>query len=887
VLSTLLSALLSLTSAVHAAVFIHPSGGFMFRAFRSFTVAFLLVVVPSFALAQSSGVIAGIVKDSSGGVLPGASVKISGDGSTSGMDLVTNPDGSYRTEPLQPGAYRVAASLDGFDTIERRVVLSVGQTAQADFTLNPARFSQSVVVTARRIEEVAQDVPIPVSVVKGDLVSDTGAFNVNRLKEMIPTVQFYSTNPRNSAINIRGLGAPFGLTNDGLEQGVGLYIDGVYFARPASATLDFLDVDQVEVLRGPEGTLFGKNTTAGALNVTTRKPSFTRGTEVEVNYGSLQFVQAKASVTGPLTKSLAGRISFSGTERNGTVYNVRTQQDVNTLNNVGVRGQLLYAPSAALAITLAIDDTRQRANGYTQVIEGVAPTLRPANRQWAQIISDLHYTPPSYNAFDRVTDIDSPLRSYQDLGGASLNVDWKVGPGRLTSTTAWRYWDWDPASDRDFIGLPITTISAGTSTQRQWTQEVRYAEDVSRKLNFVAGAFLFNQTIQSDPVIKQEQGSAAARFLLAPSAAASTPGLLDGYGFNQYLNYENLSAALFGQLQWSIGDRVRLLPGVRLNYDQKKVDFNQQTYGGLQTNNPALIALQQSVLAPQAYTANVGDTNASGQITAAFKVSDRVNAYGTLATGFKSVGLNLNGVPTDANNQPVLADAVVKPEDVHNYEVGIKTTPFRGVTANVAVFDTEIKNFQAQVTNGSVGVIRGYLANAEHVRVRGAEFDSSARVGSNLSIYGALAYTDGRYVKFTDAPPPIEDTGGPQFEDISGSLLPGISKWALSFGGEATHRASLFTRAGEYFAAVDTSYRSSFSSSATYSRYMVVPGYVVVNARVGFRVANGWTVSVWSRNLLNTNYFELLTAAPGNTGLIVGQPGDPRTAGVTLRLTLK
>ena len=323
---------------------------------------------------------------------------------------------------------------------------------------------------------------------------------------MIPTVQFYSSNPRNSAINIRGLGAPFGLTNDGLEPGVGLYIDGVFYARPASATLDFLDVDQVEVLRGPQGTLFGKNTTAGAINVTTRKPSFTPGTELEVNYGNLQFVQAKASVTGPLGGKWAGRVSFSGTQRDGTIYNVKLQQDTNALNNVGLRGQLLYAPSADLAVTFAFDDTRQRANGYTQVVAGVAPTKRPANRQWAAIASDLKYTPPSYNAFDRLTDIDSPLHSNQDLGGASLNVDWKLGPGRLTSTTSWRYWDWDPSNDRDFIGLPVTTISAGTSKQHQWAQEVRYAEDVSRTLNFVAGAFVFSQRIQSDPVIKQEQG---------------------------------------------------------------------------------------------------------------------------------------------------------------------------------------------------------------------------------------------------------------------------------------------------------------------------------------------------------------------------------------------
>ena len=184
------------------------------------------------------------------------------------------PTGSTRS---RPAATASRPSLDGFETAVRRSCSTDGQTATSDVTLNPARFSQSVVVTARRVEEVAQEVPIPVSVVRGDLVADAGAFNVNRLKEMLPTVQFYSTNPRNSAINIRGLGAPFGLTNDGIEPGVGLYIDGVFYARPASATLDFLDVEQVEVLRGPQGTLFGKNTTAGAINVTTRKPSFTPG----------------------------------------------------------------------------------------------------------------------------------------------------------------------------------------------------------------------------------------------------------------------------------------------------------------------------------------------------------------------------------------------------------------------------------------------------------------------------------------------------------------------------------------------------------------------------------------------------------------------------------
>ena len=162
--------------------------------------------------------------------------------------------------------------------------------------------------------------------------------------------------------------------------------------------------------------------------------------------------------------------------------------------------------------------------------------------------------------------------------------------------------------------------------------------------------------------------------------------------------------------------------------------------------------------------------------------------------------------------------------------------------------------------------------------MRGIEFDGRARVGRQVSLYGAAAYTDGVYVSFTDAPPPLEETGGPQVKDISGSRLPGISKWAVSLGGEYAHPTSLFGQAGDVFAGVDASYRSSFSSSASPSRYLMVDGYRLLNARIGFRASNGWSVFLWSRNLLDRDYFELLTAAPGNTGLYVGQPGDPRAS---------
>ena len=234
---------------------------------------------------------------------------------------------------------------------------------------SPASGIDEVRVTARRREESAQDVPIPVSVVRGDLIADAGAFNVNRVKELIPTVQLYSSNPRNTAINIRGLGTTFGLTNDGIEAGVGFYLDGVYFARPAATTLDFIDVEQLEVLRGPQGTLFGKNTTAGAIIVTTRKPSFTPDASFELGYGNEDFVQAKGSFTGPLGDKVAGRISFSATERDGQLYNVATQESINNLDNPGFRAQLLMTPS---------DRTRSPSRSTTRA------SVRTATRKFSR-----------------------------------------------------------------------------------------------------------------------------------------------------------------------------------------------------------------------------------------------------------------------------------------------------------------------------------------------------------------------------------------------------------------------------------------------------------------------------------------------------------------------
>ncbi|MDL2144823.1 TonB-dependent receptor [Flavobacterium tructae] len=831
----------------------------------------------SIAFAQN---IEGVVKTSENIPLEAANIVIKGTTSNTTSDQ----NGKFSIDSRGKLPLTLLVQYVGYKTTE--IELTDLPIAPLQITIKEENELIEVVVSSRRRIEKVQDVPIAVSVITGKQAEQTGAFNVNRIKELVPSVQLYSSNPRNTGINIRSLGSPFGLTNDGIDPGVGFYVDGVYYARPAATTLDFIDVEQIEVLRGPQGSLFGKNTTSGAFNITTRKPSFTTGADFEVSYGNYAFLQAKASVTGALGKKVAGRISFSGTQRDGLIDNVATGRPTNSLNNQGIRGQLLFTPSENTNIILAADITTQRPDGYAQVVAGVAPTQRAAYRQFNAIIKDLNYQLPSQNAFDRKIDHDTPWRSGQDMGGISLNIDTKIGTGTLTSTTAWRFWNWDPSNDRDFTGLQVLAKSQNPTRQTQFTQEVRYAGQLTSKLSGVVGAFFIDQTSQTDGT--EESGNAQWRFSQSSTSPLwKTPGLFEGYGIKTDARIRASSAAVFGQIDWAITERLHVLPGVRYNFDKKDAQYSRTTYGGLQTTDPALLALKKSVYSDQSFASNTDNTDFSGNITVSYKASDKINAYATYAKSYKPVGVNVAGLPTDSKGLPLLDLAVIKPEKVNHYEVGVKTSPFKNSIFNLTFFNTEIKDFQTNVQAAELGVNRGYLANADKVRVRGAELDASFVFSQHLTVNAAATYTDAKYVKFTNAPLPLEETGAPvAFKDVSGTELPGASKWAGSLGGELSDHAKFFGNKGKIFLAVDSYARSEFSSSPSASKYLVVPGYAIFNARLGFRASEGLSVHFWGRNLLNKDYYEQLLPAGGNAGQYAAVLGDQRTYGITLKYSL-
>lgn len=774
-----------------------------------------------------------------------------------------------------------------------------------------------IIVTARRRQETAQEVPVAISVIRGDSIEATGNFNVVKLQQLAPTLQVYTSNPRNTSVNIRGLGVPFGLTSDGFEQGVGIYVDDVYNSRVAAATFDFLDVEQVEVLRGPQGTLYGKNTTAGAINITTNQPTFDFEGRAEVSVGNLNYRQAKAAVSGPLSETIAARLAIAATSRRGTIFNVTSDRWINEQDNLGIRGQLLFKPSEDLSITLSGDYSKQDPEGYGTSLVRVGRTQRALARQYDGLVAAYNaanptrpYVVPSRNVFDRLTDIDASLNAGNKIGGVSARVKWDVGPGTFTSITAWRFWDWKPENDRDFTGLSIVSKSQNPSQQDQYSQEFRYDYD-GDNIDFVVGLFGFKQRIDTQGT--EQQGADASRWSLT-GAQAADPTILNGLTATNTQYLKSTSAALFGQLSWKVTDALTIQPGARVNYD-KKSGFYQRIVtngaGNVISCTPApaagsVLAAQCGVYQPQESAPSDSAWNFTYDFNVNYKVAPDVLAYATYAKSFKTLGINQNGLPLNADNTVNFAASTVKPESIDHFEVGLKTQFFdRRATFNLSAFRSAITNFQATVNGGQFGTVRGYLANAEKVRTQGIEADLKIVASDRFTAYANGAYTDAKYKKFTNAPCPPELSGGtlqpagaapnysqpgvagalsPRQCDISGQRLPGVSKWAFSYGAETNIPATLLAKDGQAYLGVDGNYRSQWNSNASPSIYTNVKGYTLTNFRAGFR-AEGFDVFGWVRNAFDANYIELLQVAPGNTGLIAGTAGDARTWGGTVKVS--
>jgi len=748
-----------------------------------------------------------------------------------------------------------------------------------------------VLVTARRRAEDLQSIPVAVSVIDGQLIQDSYTVNTQQIALLVPTLYYNSANPRNTAYTIRGLGSntlSISAANDGIEPGVGLYVDQVYHARPATAAFDYTDLERVEILRGPQGTLFGKNTTAGAIHLISRAPTFEPEGNGEISYGGHDYMQARGSFSGPLSDEFAGRLSLQYTRRDGVLFNTRTNEHVNNLNNFAMRGQLLFKPNEDLQFRLIADVTDLSSTCCTQGYLRVGTSRRSAARQYPALAAGLGYAPPSTDVYDRLTDIDAALRIDTQDGGVALIADWSLSPGALTSVTAWRYWDWDVSNDRDYTGIPIQMVQRIPSRQDQYSQEFRFASTGEQRLHYVAGLYFFSQEINGHPT--SIYGAEAAYWLLnqANFTVPIPRNLLDGYGQEGDSSFRMESYAAFGELTFDFTERLSATLGLRYTYEDKDGSYATRVFGGAPLTGlpPATAAelarAKLSIFRPQSYTASDNGGNVSGRANVAWQITDGLYTYLSYAHGYKSGGLNMSGLPLDAVNQPALATAVIEDETNDTWELGLKSTLWNGrMTANFAVYYTTVEEYQANiVSSAETAAIRSYPSNVPEVRVQGMEADIAALLFTGFTLRASVAYADGENTDYPAGPCPLEvQTAATVACNLTGAPLAGLSEWAGMLGFDY----HLPLGDGALLVHLDSSWRSGYYSDTSVSQYTWINGFNVTNASVGYRFEGGWEALFFARNLFDEDYITALTIQTGNSGLILGQPSDPRTVGVTFR----
>ncbi len=752
-----------------------------------------------------------------------------------------------------------------------------------------------IFVTARRREESAQDVPVALSVVDAAALERTGNYTLGQIQQLVPSLQVVNTNPRNTNVTIRGLGANSSLAVDGLEYGVGFYLDGVYYGRPGQSQFDLVDLQQIEVLRGPQGTLFGKNTTAGAVNITSRLPSFSPEFSGEATLGDYGYHQVRASVSGPLIgDTVAVRLSVADTHRDGFLTNLYDNRKANDYDNFIVRGQLLIEPVADLSIRLIGDYAKQTQHYILNLHDGYFTAFAngaPIGNNIFDRAARLDYELPDYDAFARLGNANSHFQANMASYGVSGQADWDLGPATLTSITAYRWWDWYPANDADNTSLPINLLAQQENFQRQFSQELRVASNGSNFIDYVAGLYYFWQIVRGYGQI--QYGSDFADWNLNPAVVpaptiALTDLALTDFESDSFSDPSVKSYAAFGQVDVHFTDALTLTAGLRFTHEDKVGSFTrfQVADSGLDLSGlsdaelAAVAAIRNNPayqMNPLAFSAKTKDDALGGLVTLSYQPTRDVLLYATYSRGSKSGGLNVTAGGAD--------NPVVDPEKVANYEIGLKTQFLdNALTFNTAAFVTEITDYQTAVSEPIPGTTTffQYIANIPKVRSKGIEADLAYAPTDWLSLTASAAYTDAKYVEYTNSPQAPERTNEGAVQDLSGIRLPGVSKFAYTLGADVWQPVD---ETFEAYAHADWLHRSGFNSSSTNSAYSELPAYGLLNGRIGLRTADGrFDFAFWARNLTNEKYY----ISRGGTafGLITAVVGDPRTVGATFRMKI-
>ena len=817
------------------------------------------------------------------------------------------------------------------------VAPAMAQTAAAPVAATESD-DNIIIVTASKRSATLQDTPISVAVTGKKQIEESQIRDLKDLSTLVPSLKVSQLqSSANTNFIIRGFGN--GANNPGIEPSVGVFIDGVYRSRSAAQIGDLPNLERVEVLRGPQSTLFGKNASAGIISIITAEPKFKWGGGAELSYGNYNAIVAKADITGPLTDTLAFSLSGNINKRDGYAQDLNLKTDFNDRNRWGVRGQLLFQPTESLKFRLIgdYDNIDENCCIAANVIDG--PTGNAVRAVGGKIDSN---NPFSYNVYNNFPSTNK-IKNY----GVSLESDWNISDTlALTTIGSSRAVRSYTNQDSDFTSADLIGKNAATTDINTFTAEARLASTFDGPLNFLVGAFYFNEKIDYDASLllgKDFRNYAnllsGGGYLRAEAALAPLLGFpigtfgAQGQGTHEQYDYKNNAISIFGQADYEVVEGLTLTAGFNYTRDKKKVGANVTStdvfssldfvaIGDAQlagarppipaaliptlAQNPNVNTLLQlkplQFLPPFLNFPNsvedgkTNDDNLSYTLRAAYKVNTNLSAYVTYATGFKASSWNLSrdSRPTAADFIPgsPVTNPATSPIRAAGLAVNNLTTGSRfagpekasvyeaGLKGSYDGFAFNLAVFKQALKGFQSNVFVGtgfVLGNAEKQSTFGVELDTSITPVKNFNVTASLTYLDPKYDKFTGG-----SSIGPGLTvvptDLSGQTPAGVPKYSIAVGSTYTHEINDDMKLMFH---VDFNHESNTQIAdglPTLRREIDQ-----LNGAISLTLRKGLDFTVWGRNLTNQQYLSVIFPGVAQAGTISGYPSQPRTYGGSIR----
>ncbi len=785
------------------------------------TLCFVLVAVVAIAAgfgvparAQELGRLSGSIRDQTGAVLARVTVTVRG---IEVRELKTDGVGAFEFEGLPPGEYELTAALAGFEIARRTIRIQPGTAPSLSLTLVVAILEETVVTAAKTGEADIQSLPMAISAVSRDELARLDTRTIEQAVALLPSVTF-TQNSTFGQLSIRGVGT--NLVNAGGDPSSAIYLDGVYLARPAMAFIDFLDLERVEVLRGPQGTLYGRNAIGGALNLVSRAPTNDLEASARLTAGGFGEMRADARIGGALKRDrLLGSIAVVRGVRDGYVRDLDHQDHPLGGDDItAARAQLRVVMSRGVDLLFSGDVSDQQGipltfNKVLQVKPGFAIDNPP----------DLHDVRTSTLASAGVL----------QYGGSARLTTMLTPSTSLVSLTAWRRLDNEFLVDGDATELDLLGVH-NRELQHQWSEEVTLTHN-STRFNWIGGMFLMGEDDRQ--TVNATQPQARANVLLDPRV-------------------DTRSAAVFGQTTIGITSRLSGIVGLRYSRERKTIE----NAGGRYTLDtpPILVAgtgyAYRDSLTHAAWTPKFG---------VELTLPKRAMAYVSATKGFKSGGFNWSS--------PV-AGRGFAPEWAWSYEAGLKTELGSGrARVNVAAFNMDYTNLQVQTPIG-IGVFD--IRNAAAATVRGLEVEGAARIGRGVNIGGHYTWLDATYDHY------IAVGIGGVTGDVSGNRLNNAPEFA---GRGWVEWITSFRRSGLLSLTIDATAQSIVFFTPFNDDVQRQAPYFLLGGRVEYGPSSRrWSIGAYARNLTNTDYvMATFGTSPAAFG---GRPGASRQFAIDLTL---